>query len=477
MIKNILIFFLFFCFHSSIKAQLQVFSLSDLDILIEELVTQELLGCNVDISNVQYIGNNNSLGRFTYNDICDVNFGIDRGMIMTSGLVTNALGPNNNTSSGFDYNIQYQNQFVVDYLLDHDVIVDGVDLFDASGVEFDLTTPNDIKLFFEMIYGSEEYMEWISPFYNDAFCFFVSETNGDVDPNFDSTPINIMETGYLLNSNSQCDIINKPISAWTIRPYSNNFNSPAINECLYIDNPDGDFCDAIGYDGYTKPMEFSLELMSEASYRIMIIISDASSGNNAGGLDSGVFIKKNIQNAFSNIDFMWSEPEFTQSNTSLGLSVSFTNTSSVNINENILYAWDFNNDSIIDSNEPNPIYVFEDEGSYIVSLTMQDVCTDATQSTSYELWVSGYDNTIINENINDISLFPNPADNYVAIKHSMEGAVLIQIFDLSGQIIYNKSSYNNNIMVSTSDFNPGIYSIVISDYNQSITCHKKMIVI
>ena len=477
MIKNILIFFLFFCFHSSIKAQLQVFSLSDLDILIEELVTQELLGCNVDISNVQYIGNNNSLGRFTYNDICDVNFGIDRGMIMTSGLVTNALGPNNNTSSGFDYNIQYQNQFVVDYLLDHDVIVDGVDLFDASGVEFDLTTPNDIKLFFEMIYGSEEYMEWISPFYNDAFCFFVSEINGDVDPNFDSTPINIMETGYLLNSNSQCDIINKPISAWTIRPYSNNFNSPAINECLYIDNPDGDFCDAIGYDGYTKPMEFSLDLMSEANYHIMIIVSDASSGNNAGGLDSGVFIKKNIQNAFSNIDFIWSEPEFTQSNNSLGLSVSFTNISTVNINENILYSWDFNNDSIIDSNEPNPIYVFEDEGSYIVNLTMQDVCTGATQSISYELWVAVYDDTIINENSNDISLFPNPADNYVTIKHGLEGAVLIQIFNLSGQTIYNKPSYNNIIMVSISDFNPGIYNIVISDYNQSIIYRKKMIVI
>ena len=80
------------------KAQLQVFSLSDLDILIEELVTQELLGCNVDISNVQYIGSDNSLGRFTYTDMCDVYFGIDRGMIMTSGIVSNAMGPNNNTS-------------------------------------------------------------------------------------------------------------------------------------------------------------------------------------------------------------------------------------------------------------------------------------------------------------------------------------------------------------------------------------------
>jgi hypothetical protein len=229
------------CSQSSSLAQLEVTSLSNLDILIEELVTQELLGCDVDISNVDFIGNTDALGRFTYSNMCSVDFGLDRGMLMTSGLVENAAGPNNNTSSGYDYNLQYQNQFVVDYLLDHDVIVDGVDLFDASGVEFNLTTNNDIKLFFEMVYGSEEYMEWISPFYNDAFCFFISEINGDIDPNFDLVPKNIMETGYILNNLNQCDIINKPISAWTIRPYSNSFNSPSINECFYLDNPDGVF--------------------------------------------------------------------------------------------------------------------------------------------------------------------------------------------------------------------------------------------
>ena len=63
---------------------------------------------------------------------------------------------------------------------------------------------------FEVIFGSEEYPEWMSPYYADAFCFFVSEINGDIDPNFNSTPQNIMETGDIIN-NFDCDEIeNKP---------------------------------------------------------------------------------------------------------------------------------------------------------------------------------------------------------------------------------------------------------------------------
>ena len=86
-----------------------------------------------------------------------------------------------------------------------------------------------------------------------------------------------------------CEIENKPISAWTIRPESNVFNMPGLNECLYIDNENGNFCDAIGYDGYTIPMLFNLSLEPSANYHIKMVIIDGVSDYFAG-LDSGVFI-------------------------------------------------------------------------------------------------------------------------------------------------------------------------------------------
>jgi PKD repeat protein len=58
------------------------------------------------------------------------------------------------------------------------------------------------------------------------------------------------------------------------------------------------------------------------------------------------------------------------------LSVNFTNNSSGE-NLPLSYAWDFNNDGIIDSFDENPSYVY-DEGTYSVTLTV----TDSTEATN-----------------------------------------------------------------------------------------------
>ena len=141
------------------------------------------------------------------------------------------------------------------------MINDGVSLFDPSVIEFDLQSSINQNLYFELIFGSEEYPEWMSPFYADAFCFFVSEVENDIDPNYDSSPVNIMETGNIINADD-CDIINKPISVWTVRPYTEVFNLPSMNGCLYQYNDEGQLCDAISYDGYTRNLLFNFGLIA-----------------------------------------------------------------------------------------------------------------------------------------------------------------------------------------------------------------------
>ena len=262
MIDKIFIYILLFSI-SNVMGQLQVNNISETESALENLIVSELFGCNVQISNIEYTGNIEAIGSFTYtsNSMCSGDFGLDRGLIMTTGMIDYAVGPNNNGDDGEEWNIEYEDTFFHNYLIDHNVITPSVNLFDACVLEFDISSSTFFSADFEIIFGSEEYTEWMSPFYADAFAFFVTEIDSDIDPYFDSNPQNIMETGDILNSVVyDCDIENKPISAWTIRPYSTVFNMPGLNECLYIDNENGDYCDAIGYDGYTRPMLFNLSL-------------------------------------------------------------------------------------------------------------------------------------------------------------------------------------------------------------------------
>ena len=67
-----------------------------------DLIISELFGCNVQISNIQYTGNIDAIGSFTYtsNEMCSGEFGLDRGVIMTTGIIDYAVGPNNNGDDG-----------------------------------------------------------------------------------------------------------------------------------------------------------------------------------------------------------------------------------------------------------------------------------------------------------------------------------------------------------------------------------------
>ncbi len=58
------------------------------------------------------------------------------------------------------------------------------------------------------------------------------------------------------------------------------------------------------------------------------------------------------------------------------------------IGENASYEWDFDNDGIIDSNEENPVYIYEEPGIYSVKLSV--VGSDSTNSFLKEDYITVY---------------------------------------------------------------------------------------
>ena len=131
-----------------------------------QLVDSILVGNGVSASNITYSGSTLSIGKFSNGN--STNIGLDEGVIISTGSVFNAIGPNSvqnkttNTLGGSDAQLA--------------ALVPGFTIFDAAVLEFDFTPISDtLKL--EYVFASEEYPEWVGSSYNDVFGFFVSGPN------------------------------------------------------------------------------------------------------------------------------------------------------------------------------------------------------------------------------------------------------------------------------------------------------------
>ena len=118
MIKRLLIVIFYICIFSNVRGQLEVVSLNDTEDsfeTLETLIVSELFGCNIEISNIDYNGNLEAIGSFNYiqnEDICTGEFGLDRGVLMTTGLIDYAVGPNNDGDNSQSWNTEYVDDFI-----------------------------------------------------------------------------------------------------------------------------------------------------------------------------------------------------------------------------------------------------------------------------------------------------------------------------------------------------------------------------
>lgn len=242
---------------------LPVFSYSQLNVVNnmtpQQLVQNVLVGNGVSASNVTYTGATVSIGYFSNGN--STNLGMDEGILLSTGNVLDAIGPNNapnkstNTLGGSDPQL--------------DSLVSGFSVFDAAVLEFDFVPMSDsIKL--EFSFASEEYPEWVGSLYNDVFGFFITGTN----------PLG----GAYTNQNIA--LIPGTTLPITVNTLNNGpFNSgPCTNCSNYVNNAGGL---SIQYDGFTVVLRACIPVVPCQSYHLKIAIGDA--GDHA--YDSGIFLK------------------------------------------------------------------------------------------------------------------------------------------------------------------------------------------
>ncbi|PSF38882.1 PEP-CTERM sorting domain-containing protein [Aphanothece hegewaldii CCALA 016] len=215
-------------------------------------LASSIVGSGVSISNVNFVGGSGPLfSAGFFQDPSEV-MGLNEGIILTSGDVNLALGPNNSDSSTGFINTPGD--------ADLDALIPGFSTLDSTVLEFDITSATG-DLFIQYSFASEEYNEFVNSNSNDVFGFFFEGTNIALIPGT-STPVAINNVNKNLNSGF----------------YNNNDPSD-----LGIPTPFH-----IEYDGFTDVFTAKATgLTPGQTYNLKLAIADAGDRT----LDSAVFIK------------------------------------------------------------------------------------------------------------------------------------------------------------------------------------------
>jgi len=212
-------------------------------------LAQMLAGPGVTVSNVTFTGANVAGGSFT-GGIAD-GLGIASGVILSSGNIANAAGPNTNDG------ITTTNGTAGD--ADLNVIVGaGHTTFDAAVLQFDFI-PTGSTVTFRYVFGSDEYNEFVGAF-NDVFAFYVDGQNVALIPGT-STPVAINTVN--LSTNPSFYKNNDPSDLGTPTPFGTQF------------------------DGFTTVLTATVTLTPSVSHHIKLVIADTDDTL----LDSAVFLE------------------------------------------------------------------------------------------------------------------------------------------------------------------------------------------
>ncbi|MDO8366887.1 MAG: choice-of-anchor L domain-containing protein [Saprospiraceae bacterium] len=197
---------------------------------------------------------------------------MEKGLLLTSGTATNALGPNNQGGLGTnlapfndpgDADLNYLSTTFGNGSLSHDACIIELDVFAATN-----------EVVFEYVFGSEEYPEYIfsSGGFNDIFAFLVSGPGIAGDPNLTNSALNI---AVLPNSTTpvQIDSVNNQVN-WQY--YRNN----ELSQIIQYDGLTSDFM------GVKKSLTARVPVTPCNTYHLKLAIADRGDES----FDSGVFV-------------------------------------------------------------------------------------------------------------------------------------------------------------------------------------------
>ncbi len=215
-----------------------------------EVVVNSIISGGLTISNATINCPTNAYGTFTNGATTDI--GIPTGLVMTTGNVGDLNAPGNafmDTWNGTNCNDPQLNS--LEPLATNDCCI----------LEFDVIPTCD-ELQIRFVFGSEEYPEWVSAGFNDAFGFFISGQN-PAGGDYVNSNVAVLPDGNTIVS-------------------IDNVNA-GLNAGFYVNNAAG--LTNI-FDAFTTVLITDVSVVPCETYHFKLAIADAGDGV----WDSGVFI-------------------------------------------------------------------------------------------------------------------------------------------------------------------------------------------
>ena len=232
--------------------------------MVDYLVDEENGTVEFNPSTISFTGGANMLGQFNG---ASSNIGFQEGVIMSTGLISNAVGPNDDDGLNGGGNFEMSGTNLLTSL------IGGKETFDAAVLRFQFRILGDYVKF-RYVFASEEYNEFVCSEFNDAFAFFISGPG-----------IAGMENLALVPGTSTPVTINT-INNGAVGVNGSSSNSPCIlsNSSFFAGNNQN----SVQYDGFTRPMTAEKGgLESCVWYTLTLVIADV----NDSQYDSAVFLE------------------------------------------------------------------------------------------------------------------------------------------------------------------------------------------
>lgn len=308
---------------------------------VPQLVNDVLINSNcINATNINWrtgsnFGSTNGIGYFQNTN---PNFPMQSGVILTTGNVLNAPGPNSTMLN------DGTTAWTGDSALESVLAASGITMnsVNATVLEFDFV-PISSNFDFDFLFASEEYGNFQCQF-SDAFAFLLTNLNTGVTTNLAVVPGT-----------------NDPISVVTIRNFLYNSTCASQNAQYFGSFNGGSNAAgaAINYNGQTVIMNASAVLTPNVPYRIKLVIADRQDSQS----DSAIFLSSNSFNIGQDV----LGEDLTSANNA-GICPNSTHTIDSGLNPS-LYSFQWKKDGVLLVGETGPTLTVNGPGVYELTYT------------------------------------------------------------------------------------------------------------
>lgn len=280
--KHILLIIIILAFaFTCVQAQQNISVSSLVGTNADTLLQRHLAGDGVELSNGKF---NNQTGNVQSPQIGTFNrnqstFPFQRGLIMTTGNISVAPGPNSGSGTSSTTGVITYTDPQLSSLMS------GVT--NSAALEFDFVAFAD-TFAFNYIFASEEYPEYACSQYNDVFAFFLT----GIDPvTFQTTTKNVaIIPGTITASNPNgVPVTINSINAGPGTSGSSGYCTPPGSSAPYSSYyVNSTASSGVEYDGYTTAMVASATILACQTYHMKMAVGNVSDE----AYDSGVFLEE-----------------------------------------------------------------------------------------------------------------------------------------------------------------------------------------